>query len=119
MKKTAPQSLSSTTIVGDEVVNEFGEDLGEIEDLMIDLSRGRIAYAVLSFGGFLGLGDKLFAIPFESLRLDPEEKRFVLDVDKERLEDAPGFDKDHWPETLDQEWHREVYAFYGHDPYWE
>jgi hypothetical protein len=86
---------------------------------MIDLENARVGYAVLSFGGLLGIGDKLFAIPLEALRLDAENHRFVLDIDRERLEQAPGFDKDDWPEADDLGYRREVFAFYGHDPYWE
>src|ERR1700691_6067599 len=89
--------LAADTLAGDKVVNLQNEDLGKIEHLMIDLGRGRIAYAVLSFGGFLGMGDKLFAIPWSALALDTIEKRFILNVDKELLKRAPGFDKDHWP----------------------
>lgn len=115
---TRPRVLSATTIIGDNVVNGHGEDLGEIKDLMIDLNLGRIRYAVLSFGGILGIGDKLFAVPFEALELDPENERFVLDVARERLENAPGFDKDHWPNTAEEEWQVEVYEFYERTPYW-
>lgn len=115
---TRPRVLSATTIVGDAVVNHGGEDLGDIKDLMIDLNGGRVRYAVLSFGGFLGVGDKLFAVPLEVLELDDENERFVLDVDRERLENAPGFDKDHWPDTSDEAWQVEVYEYYGRTPYW-
>ena len=85
---------------------------------MLDLENGRIRYAVLSFGGFLGMGDKLFAIPPEALRIDTENKRVILDVDKSRLENAPGFDKDNWPDTSDNDWQVEVYDYYGYTPYW-
>lgn len=112
-------ALSATTIIGDGVVNEYGEDLGKIEDLMIDLDHNRVAYAVLSFGGILGIGEKLFAIPLEALRLDAENHRFVLAVERERLEEAPGFDKDEWPDAGDLDHRREVFVFYGYDPYWE
>ncbi|CAN5836400.1 hypothetical protein BH20GEM1_BH20GEM1_14580 [soil metagenome] len=114
-----PRTLSATTMIGDKVVNGYGEDLGKIEELMIDLETSRVAYAVLSFGGLLGIGDKLFAIPLEALRLDAENHRFVLDVDRERLEQAPGFDKDEWPKADDLEYRTEIFAFYGHDTYWE
>ncbi len=67
-----PQVLSASTIIGDKVLNPAGEQLGIIKELMIDLDEGNVAYAVLSFGGFLGMGDKLFAIPWEALALDTE-----------------------------------------------
>ena len=116
--RTEVEVLSASTIVGDKVVNPQGENLGKLEELMIDLDEGRIAYAVLSFGGFLGMGDKLFAIPWQALQVDTVNERIVLDVPKETLENAPGFDKDNWPETTEREWLTGVYTHYGYDPYW-
>ncbi len=113
MSTAAPRLMSADTLQGDAVVNPKGEDLGKIESIMIDTSSGKVAYGVLSFGGFLGLGDKLFAVPWSSLILDPDNKRFVLDADKERLENAPGFDKDNWPNMGDQQFQRTVNAYYG------
>jgi sporulation protein YlmC with PRC-barrel domain len=116
-----PDVLSATTMIGDKVVNPQGEELGEIKEFMLDIESGQIAYAVLSFGGFLGLGDKLFAVPWKALRLKPNTHSFVLNVDKETLENAPGFDKDNWPETRAGDgdtWLTEVYNYYGYDPYW-
>lgn len=102
VKRTMTNSLiSSSTLAGDNVVNLQGENLGSIKDLMIDVGSGTIEYAVLSFGGLLGLGDKLFAIPFKQLSVDHENRRMVLAVDKERLESAPGFDKNDWPDFAD------------------
>jgi len=117
--RTSRRVLSASTLKGDKVVNLQGEDLGKIEDLMIDLERGRVAYAVLSFGGFLGMGDKLFAIPWEALAVDTSDKRFVLNVDKELLKRAPGFDKDRWPDMTDPAWGTELYGYYGYKPYWD
>jgi sporulation protein YlmC with PRC-barrel domain len=68
--------LSATTLINDDVKNNAGDNLGKIEDVMLDVDTGRISYAVLSFGGFLGMGDKLFAIPWNALRLNTEEKCF-------------------------------------------
>jgi sporulation protein YlmC with PRC-barrel domain len=113
-----PDFLSSSTLKGDKVINAAGEDLGKIEELMIDLRDGRLAFAVLSFGGFLGMGDKLFAIPWQALRLKLHEHAFVLDVPKETLEKAEGFDKDNWPITS-REWLSTVYGYYGYQPYWQ
>lgn len=106
-------TLSATTMIGDSVRNSTGDDLGKIEDFMIDLDTGSIAYAVLSFGGFLGLGDKLFAIPWSALAVDLEEKCFRLDIDKETLKEAPGFNKNHWPQTDDFTLVMTVYEYYG------
>ena len=115
-----PRVLSATTIIGDKVVNTAGEQLGSITELMIDLDGGLIAYAVLSFGGILGMGNKLFAIPWEALTIDTENHTFILDVDKEVLQNAPGFDKDHWPDNAKYEagWLLGVYEYYGYSPYW-
>ena len=104
--------LSSSSINGDGVVNAAGDDLGHIEDLMIDPVTGKVDYAVLSFGGFLGMGDKYFAIPFEQLSVDRENKRMVLNVEKERLKDAPGFDKDDWPDFADSGFRDTLTRFY-------
>jgi sporulation protein YlmC with PRC-barrel domain len=113
-------ALSASTLIGDNVKNPEGEDLGKIEEIMIDVQNGRVAYAVLSFGGFLGIGNKLFAVPWSAMTLDTEDEAFVLDVDKDTLEDAPGFDKDNWPETVqdDHTWLLTVYEFYHREPYW-
>ena len=115
-----PRVLSATKLMGNKVVNTAGEQLGIVKELMIDLDDGLVAYAVLSFGGFLGLGDKLFAIPWEALTFNSDNQTFILDVDKEVLEDAPGFDKDHWPDNAKYEagWLLGVYEYYGYSPYW-
>jgi sporulation protein YlmC with PRC-barrel domain len=114
-----PEVMDAATLIGDDVVNDSGEDLGKIEAIMLDVSGGRIAYAVLSFGGFLGMGDKLFAIPWSALTLDTDNKCFILSVDKERLDTAPGFDKDHWPAMADPTWASDLHRYYDARPYWE
>lgn len=114
-----PQVMDADTLIGDSVANGDGDDLGKIETIMLDVTSGRIAYAVLSFGGFLGMGDKLFAIPWSALTLDTDNKCFVLDVSKERLENAPGFDKDHWPSMAEPTWATDVHAYYNARPYWD
>ena len=114
-----PRIMAADTLEGDKVVNDAGDDLGEIKDIMIDIPSGRVAYAVLSFGGVLGMGNKLFAIPWLALQLDPENRRFILNVDKDQRKDAPGFDKDHWPSMADQRWATEIHSYYGSRPYWE
>jgi hypothetical protein len=102
----------------DKVISTEREDLGKFEDLMIDLAEGRIAYAALSFGGFLGMGDKLFAIPWKALTMRVHEHAFVLDIPKEVLENAVGFDKDNWP-APSRESLSSVYSYYGYQPYWQ
>lgn len=107
-----PNVLSASTMIGDEVRNSQGHDLGSIEEFMIDLDRGCIAYAVLSFGGVAGLGDKFFAIPWDQLTLSTEEHEFILDIDKESLKEAPGFDKNDWPDTTSPDWDVEVRQYW-------
>jgi len=112
-----PRLMLADTLEGNDVVNLADEKLGDIKGIMLDVERGRIAYAVLSVGGFLGVGDKLFAIPWSALKLDTDEKEFILDVSKDKLKDAPGFDKDHWPDMADTSWVNTVHTFYGTRPY--
>lgn len=112
------QVLSASSLSGNPVVNAQDEDLGNIKEFMLDAHRGTVAYAVLSFGGFLGFGDKLFAIPWSAMTVDAENERFVLDVPKEKLEQAPGFDQDNWPDAADETWLGEVYDYYGAERYW-
>jgi sporulation protein YlmC with PRC-barrel domain len=118
MTKAYPRVLSASSISSDKVVNPQGEHLGTIEDLMIDLNSGRVAYAVLSFGGLMGMGAKFFAIPWESLTVDTGDKSLILNVAKETLENAPGFDKDNWPDMTNPDWGSGIYSHYGVTPYW-
>jgi sporulation protein YlmC with PRC-barrel domain len=108
-----PALMGADTLMGNDVYNKDGEDLGDIKEFMIDMASGRVAYAVLSFGGLLGMGDKLFAVPWQALVLDTVEKRFTLNVPKAALKDAPGFDKDQWPSMSDEAWASGVHKFYG------
>jgi len=117
-QKTLGLVLSGSTLKGDKVVNYKGEDLGKIEEIMIDLDRGRVAYAVLSFGGFMGMGDKLFAIPWQAITVDTIKKQLVLNADKELLQKAPGFDKNNWPDMADLSLGSTLYGYYGYKPYW-
>ena len=91
--------LTATSIIGDHVVSKQGEKIGKIKDIMLNVKSGSIQYLIIEFGGFLGVGEKLFAVPFSALKLNPKNEDFVLDVEKKFLETAPGFNKDHWPET--------------------
>ena len=112
-RKAAANLLSAATITGDEVCNRKDEKLGTIQDIMLDIQTGTIRYAVLSSGGFLGMGNHLFAVPWSALELDTAHKRFILDVDVERLKAAPGFDKDAWPNMADSTWNSTVDSYYA------
>ncbi len=100
-------------IIGAKVKNFDREDVGEIQEITIDLISGRVTYAVLSFGGFLGMGDKLFAVPWVSLIYDTVNAVFVLNANKELLEKAPGFNKDNWPDMSDPTELSQIYSYYG------
>jgi sporulation protein YlmC with PRC-barrel domain len=108
-----PELMGANTLLGNDVCNKDGENLGDIKELMIDMATGKVAYAVLSFGGLMGLGDKLFAVPWAALVLDTVNKRFTLNVPKAVLKDAPGFDKGRWPSMSDRTWASGVHQFYG------
>lgn len=105
--------LSTSSISNTTVVNPQGTTLGDIKDLMVDPQTGRVLYAVLDFGGFLGIGNKLFAVPLQAFDVDTNHERFVLDVSKERLENAPGFDPNDWPSSADTSFLDTVYGHYN------
>jgi sporulation protein YlmC with PRC-barrel domain len=114
-KKAAPnitveKVFRASTIKGMKVYNLEGERVGTIDELVIDVEKGQVAYAALSVGGFLGAGDKLFAIPWRELMLEMDEKDkfFRLDIDKEKLKAAEGFDKDAWPNVADPKWAEKI-----------
>ena len=102
--------LKASDLIGTKVYGVDGKNLGTIKDLVIDQEDGEIQYAVLDFGGFAGIGDKYFAVPWEALHLDQESKRLALDLHKKDLKDAPGFDKSNWPDFKEQQ--VVIYDFY-------
>ncbi|NOT01834.1 MAG: PRC-barrel domain-containing protein [Phycisphaerales bacterium] len=108
----------ASDLIGKSVENPRGEILGQVQDLAVDGERGRVAYAVLSFGGFMGMGDKWFAIPTGALTLPDDCKHFVLAVEKNNLKNAPGFEKDRWPSMGETTWGTGIHEFYGLQPYW-
>jgi len=116
-KGPGPELMGADTLVGNDVYNPKGEDIGDIKEIMLDMRNGRVAYAVLSFEPFLSMGEKLFAVPWNALTLDTEHKRFTLNVEKDRLKDAPGFDKSRWPNMADQTWQKQIHAYYGTSAY--
>lgn len=108
-----PALMGADTVMGNDVHNKDGEQLGDVKEFMIDMASGKIAHAVLSFGGLLGVGDKLFPVPWSALVLGTIHKRFTLNVLKEALKDALGFDKDHWLSMADATRASGVYKFCG------
>jgi sporulation protein YlmC with PRC-barrel domain len=104
--------LSASTLIGDNIENPQGEKLGKLEEIMIDLQSGKIAYAVLSFGGFLGMGEKLFALPWQTLHVDEQRRCIILNANKEQFKNMPGFAKDHWPDMTDPSWQSQISNYY-------
>lgn len=103
--KSMQQVSRASKIIGTKVKNPGGENMGSIKDLVIDPKSGQVVYGVVAFGGTLGMGDKLFAIPWDALTWNGDEKHYVLNLDKDTLKKAPGFDKKHWPDTSNK-WER-------------
>ncbi|QLC50537.1 PRC-barrel domain-containing protein [Methanolobus zinderi] len=116
-----PEIFSASNLEGDKVINSKGEELGKIKDVVLDVTNDSIAYVVISFGGFMGVANKLFGVPIEALKKKPGEDVFVLNVEKERLKDAPGFDKDKWPGISGEaqmDYAACIYGYYGYEcPY--
>lgn len=104
-----------------DVVNGAGEDLGQVQEFMIDMTTGRVAYVVVAFGGTLGFSDKWIAMPFEALCWAPDHKKFTIDLKPEVLQQAPGIDKQKWPDHYmesDSGWLDDLYNHYSCKPYW-
>lgn len=111
--------VSASRIIGEAVVNRENEALGKIHELVIDAKEGRLLYAVLSSGGFMGMGNKLFAMPWKAFEFANTENKLILNVDRKKLIAAPGFDKDaKWPDFADQTWGSAIHEYYGYTPYW-
>lgn len=108
-----PSILSSSTLLGDPIVDAEGNKLGTLKEIMLNIAQGTVAYAVLARGGFGGVGEKLFAVPWRMLAVDGDNKRVVLDVDPEVLDDSPGFDPDNWPSFTDEAWQADVDRHFG------
>jgi sporulation protein YlmC with PRC-barrel domain len=112
--------VPASEIIGETVANLQGENVGKILELVIDAGKNRVVYAVLSFGGFMGMRNKLFAIPWEAFEFSETEKKLILNVDREKLEAAPGFEKgDKWPDFKDTLWGESIYNYYNYAPPWK
>ncbi|MCE9592607.1 MAG: PRC-barrel domain-containing protein [Planctomycetes bacterium] len=113
-------AVSASKIIGEAVINRENENLGKIHELVFDAGNGHLTYAVLSFGGFMGMGNKLFALPWGALEFSRTENKLVLNVDKEKLKSAPGFDSAaKWPDFADRTWGSSIHTYYGYPPYWK
>ena len=113
-----PHLISTKQLDAYSVVNTAGEDLGQVQDFMLDMATGEIVYAIVSFGGTLGLTDKWFAIPWEAMTWSPETRHLVLNVSKEMLKQAPGLDKRHWQDQLNMKWLGQSSEYFGFPATW-
>lgn len=110
----------ASKLIGMDVKNLQGEDLGNISDIIVNSFTGQIVYAIMEGDtGFLGVGDRNFAIPWKSLQPSVSGNELILNIDKERLARAPYFSRNNWPNFADRQWEIDVYKFYGVSPYWE
>ena len=115
----AQRLIPADKVEGTSVYNPQGDKLGSIEDIMIDKISGKVVYADMSFGGFLGMGDKHFPLPWSVLNYDPDKGAYIVDIDKEKLENAPSFARDEDVDWGNEAWDRRVYDYYGVTPYWD
>jgi len=106
-------------IIGVQVKNHNEENLGSISEVMLDKVSGRVAYLVLESGGFLGLGGKLIALPWHAIHYDEDKECFILNIEKEKIKNAPAFDSNEWPDMADKTWGESVSKYYGTKSYWE
>lgn len=118
-KTKAANIVRADDVIGKKVINPSKENLGKIYQIVLDKLTGQTIYVVLETGSFLGLGGKLLALPWNAISYDPNEEAFVLNVSKERLQNAPGFDKDHWPNMADKSYGDSLFKYYGTRSYFE
>ena len=107
------QIVNANDVIGVDVRNQQNENLGSIEAIMLDKITGKTTYVVLSYGGFLGMGDKLFALPWSIFSYDPTDNCFKIPLDEQKLKNSPGFDKDNWPDMSNDVWRKSVNTYYG------
>jgi sporulation protein YlmC with PRC-barrel domain len=110
--------ISSEKVTGTSVENTKGDSLGHIEDIMIDKISGRVGYAVLNYGSFLGMGGKLFALPWDILKYDTRRNAYVVGIPEERLKNAPSFDAGTEPNWSDPQYAKELHDYYGSKADW-
>jgi hypothetical protein len=110
--------ISADKVEGTAVYNRAGEKLGTVDKIMIDKISGRVSYAVMSFGGFLGMGESYHPLPWNVLDYDPRMGGYVVDLDPQVLKGAPTFGRDETVDWRDESWNRRLYDYYGVPPYW-
>jgi uncharacterized protein YegP (UPF0339 family)/sporulation protein YlmC with PRC-barrel domain len=107
MSSKSARFVPSVRLAQYDVINKKGDDMGQVQTFVVDMKEGLIAFALVAFGGFLGITDKWFAIPWAALKWHPETMRFILDMPEEVLKNAPGMHKDKWLEEIDK-WQKET-----------
>src|SRR5580692_8945399 len=115
---STPRILATSALKGSRVGNFAGQDLGKVDDLVIDVNTGRLGYVIVSMGGFLGIGDKLFAVPWELFTVRVGDHEFLLDIEKQMLQDAPSFERTKWPDMSDDAWAASIHSHFAQKPYW-
>jgi hypothetical protein len=110
--------IASDKVEGTAVYNRQGEHLGAVHNFMVDKSTGQVAYAVMSFGGFLGIGESYHPLPWRVLKYDPRQGGFVIDLDRSKLEKAPHYAATDAPNWADRNYGNRIDTFYGLAPYW-
>jgi hypothetical protein len=110
--------IAADKVQGTSVYNNAGETLGSIEDLMIDKPSGKVVYAIMAFGGFLGIGNQYHPLPWSILHYDPDKGGYVVNLDKRQLEGAPAYDVDKEPDWNDRSYEDKIHDYYGVGPYW-
>lgn len=118
-RTTSTNLVRADEVIGVKVINSAKESLGKIYQIVLDKYSGQTLYLVLESGSFLGMGGKLFALPWNAIHYDQDEEAFILNISKEKLKNAPGFDKDNWPDMADRTWTKSIYSYYGTKSYLE
>jgi hypothetical protein len=117
--KTSPRFIPTSKLERYDLVNEKGQDLGQVQNFVVDMVTGRIAFVIVAFGGMLGISDRWFAMPWEIMTWSPDKNKFVMDMPTKVLETAPGMHKEKWVEDINADWLAKCYLHYGLAPYWD
>ena len=117
--KDTPRFIPTNRLEQYDLVNEKGQDLGQVQNFVIDMLAGRIAFVIVAFGGMLGISDKWFAVPWEIMTWSPDKRKFMVDMPQNVFEKAPGMNKDKWMEEINSDWLAKCYLHYGLAPYWD
>jgi sporulation protein YlmC with PRC-barrel domain len=117
--KPSPRFIATSKLERYDLVNERGQDLGQVQNFVVDMLTGRIAFVIVAFGGMLGISDRWFAMPWDIMTWSPDKKKFVMDMPTKILETAPGMHKEKWVEDINSDWLAKCYLHYGLAPYWD